>query len=95
MSISHSTPEGFRAELIEAETVREVHTGRDVALDGAFDDEDPWMEPDGVLLVVEVTSDDAMRDRAAQRVGYVSVGIPLYPMVDRFRHPVVLHSDPR
>jgi len=53
-----------------------------------------WMEPDGVALVVEVTSSRADLDRIAKRHCYARAGIPLYLLVDREQGIVVLHSDP-
>ncbi|MCD0483151.1 Uma2 family endonuclease [Streptacidiphilus sp. ASG 303] len=43
----------------------------------------PWMPPDGLALVVEVTSTRPERDRTAKRHCYARAGIPLYLLVDR------------
>ncbi|MFJ8043208.1 Uma2 family endonuclease [Kitasatospora sp. NPDC096147] len=64
------------------------------AEEGAFDGQDSWMLPEGVLMVVEVTSRKPGRDREAKRRGYAAAGIPLYLLVDRGKNEVVLHSDP-
>ncbi|MGI5338941.1 Uma2 family endonuclease [Streptomyces sp. CA-181903] len=56
-----------------------------------------WSDPKGVLMVVEVTSDDAdtnRRDRMEKPVGYASAGIPVYLLVDRERRMVTVYSDP-
>ncbi|MER5864267.1 Uma2 family endonuclease [Kitasatospora sp. NPDC002040] len=53
-----------------------------------------WSEPDGVLLVVEVTSSRPEKDREAKRKGYASATIPLYLLVDRQQNRIVLHSEP-
>jgi len=52
------------------------------------------MPTDGVLLVVEVTSNNPHKDREDKRKGYAAAGIPLYLLVDRQQRVVVLHSDP-
>ncbi|MFF4652314.1 Uma2 family endonuclease [Streptomyces sp. NPDC001380] len=62
---------------------------------GAFAGRPSWAEPDGVLLVLEVTSTRPERDRDAKRRGYAAAGIPLYLLVDRERSRAVLHSEPR
>ncbi|MFI0739312.1 Uma2 family endonuclease [Streptomyces sp. NPDC021100] len=56
-----------------------------------------WSDPKGVLMVVEVTSDDAdtnRRDRMEKPAGYASAGIPVYLLVDRERRMVTVYSDP-
>ncbi|MEV4613443.1 Uma2 family endonuclease [Kitasatospora sp. NPDC049258] len=53
-----------------------------------------WSEPDGVLMVLEVTSSRPGKDREAKRLGYAAAGIPLYLLVDRQANRLVLHSDP-
>ncbi|GAB2747175.1 Uma2 family endonuclease [Kitasatospora kifunensis] len=63
--------------------------------EGAFDGQPPWMLPDRVQMVVEVTSTDPSRDREAKRTGYAAAGIPLYLLVDRKADKVVLHSNPK
>lgn len=54
----------------------------------------PWMPPDGVALVVEVTSSNAERDRIAKRHCYARAALPLYLLVDRETSTVTLFSDP-
>jgi Uma2 family endonuclease len=54
----------------------------------------PWMAPDGVAMVVEVTSRDAENDRVKKRRSYAAGGIPLYLLIDRDHRNVVLYSDP-
>jgi Uma2 family endonuclease len=56
-----------------------------------------WAEPDGVLMVVEVTSydyDTAQRDRVDKRDGYAATGIPVYLLIDREECTVTVHSEP-
>ena len=54
----------------------------------------PWMLPDGVAMVVEVTSSSPDHDRHGKRHGYAAAQIPLYLLVDRQRGQVTLFSDP-
>ncbi|MFJ9621809.1 Uma2 family endonuclease [Streptomyces sp. NPDC101181] len=55
---------------------------------------DPWMPPEGVALVVEVTSTRPQADRGAKRRCYARGGIPLYLLIDRDESSVTLFSDP-
>ncbi|MEU1815438.1 Uma2 family endonuclease [Streptomyces roseifaciens] len=57
-----------------------------------------WADPAGVLMAVEVTSHDPdtdRRDRHEKRDGYAEAGIPIYLLVDRQAHTVVVHSEPK
>jgi Uma2 family endonuclease len=57
-----------------------------------------WSDPDGVLMVVEVTSHDRdtdQRDRVDKPRGYASAGIPVYLLVDRDSDSLTAHSDPQ
>ncbi|MFI0407445.1 Uma2 family endonuclease [Actinomadura sp. 3N508] len=60
----------------------------------AFHGDDPWMSPDGLSMVVEVTDAQPERDREAKRYGYARAGIPLYLLVDRQEKKVTLFSGP-
>ncbi|MFI6338671.1 Uma2 family endonuclease [Streptomyces sp. NPDC050535] len=56
-----------------------------------------WAEPDGVLMVVEVTSHDRdadARDRTEKPDAYAAAGIPVYLLVDRDTDSVTVHADP-
>ncbi|RKN36896.1 Uma2 family endonuclease [Streptomyces hoynatensis] len=53
-----------------------------------------WMEPDGVAMVVEVTSGRPDRDETVKRRLYSLSGIPLYLLADRGRSTLTLHSVP-
>ncbi|WP_327296820.1 Uma2 family endonuclease [Streptomyces sp. NBC_01197] len=56
-----------------------------------------WADPDGTLMVVEVTSYDAdtdLRDRVEKRDGYAAAGIPVYLLVDRDAEKLVVYSEP-
>ncbi|NEC23569.1 Uma2 family endonuclease [Streptomyces parvus] len=55
---------------------------------------DPWMPPQGVALVVEVTSTKPQADREAKRRCYARGGIPLYLLIDRDDSSVTLFSEP-
>ncbi|KAB2379592.1 Uma2 family endonuclease [Actinomadura montaniterrae] len=59
-----------------------------------FDNEDSWLEPDGVCMVVEVTSSRPQMDREAKRYGYARAGIPLYLLVDRGEQKTILFGEP-
>ncbi|MBO1420269.1 Uma2 family endonuclease [Streptomyces sp. FH025] len=54
----------------------------------------PWMEPDGVAMVAEVTSNKPDQDRIAKRHCYARAGIPLYLLIDREKSQVSLFSKP-
>ncbi|MFG2131564.1 Uma2 family endonuclease [Streptomyces sp. NPDC048751] len=54
----------------------------------------PWMPPDGVTLVVEVTFLYPHVDREAKRRCYARAGIPLYLLVDREASATTLFMDP-
>lgn len=76
-----------------------VPTGRFIP-DGTFTEpgamlgRESWSEPDGVLMVLEVTSTRPQKDREQKRRGYAAAGIPCYLLVDRQRNELVLHSAP-
>ncbi|MFB7184927.1 Uma2 family endonuclease [Streptomyces sp. NPDC056230] len=56
-----------------------------------------WASPDGVLMVVEVTSydeDTDRRDRADKPRAYAETGIPVYLLIDRDTCEVKVHSQP-
>ncbi|XRQ13782.1 Uma2 family endonuclease [Actinomadura welshii] len=61
---------------------------------GIFDNDESWIAPDGVALVIEVTSSHPQRDRVAKRHAYARAGIPLYLLVDRGEGRVTLFSGP-
>lgn len=55
-----------------------------------------WMRvgPDGIAMVVEVTSSRPEADRRSKRYGYARAGVPLYLLVDRDEERAVLFSGP-
>lgn len=59
-----------------------------------FRDAASWMPPDGIELVLEVTSSRPELDRIAKRHAYAGAGIPLYLLVDRQQRWVTLFSHP-
>lgn len=59
-----------------------------------FDNDESWIEPAGIALVVEVTSSHPARDRVAKRHGYARASIPLYLLVDREEKKVTLFGGP-
>jgi Uma2 family endonuclease len=64
-------------------------------VEGAMVGRESWSTPEGVLLVLEVTSSRPEKDREQKRRGYAAAEIPLYLLVDRQRSHAVLHSAPR
>jgi len=56
--------------------------------------QESWWKPAGVVMVLEVTSSRPAKDREAKRKGYAAAGIPLYLLVDRQAHRIVLHAGP-
>ncbi|MGW1105133.1 Uma2 family endonuclease [Streptomyces sp. NPDC002540] len=56
-----------------------------------------WASPDGVLMVVEVTSydeDTDRRDRVDKPRAYAETGIPVHLLIDRDTCEVKVHSQP-
>lgn len=54
----------------------------------------PWMLPQGVAMVLEVTSSRPEVDREAKRRAYAAAGVPLYLLIDRQRRKTTLFSGP-
>ncbi|MER7405376.1 Uma2 family endonuclease [Streptomyces sp. NPDC000070] len=64
---------------------------------GHFGGQGDWSEPDGVLMVVEITSHDSHthnRDRVEKPQAYAEAGIPVYLLIDRDSLLIRVHSDP-
>jgi Uma2 family endonuclease len=56
-----------------------------------------WADPNGVLMVAEVTSydqDTDRRDRVEKPAAYAEAGIPVYLLIDRGTCETVVHSEP-
>ncbi|TYK52962.1 Uma2 family endonuclease [Actinomadura decatromicini] len=68
---------------------------------GTFAGRDWHSKPDGVVMVVEVTSGrrgdrkGAERDRGPKRQGYAAADIPLYLLIDRLEGKATIFSEPR
>lgn len=68
---------------------------------GAFAGREWHSKPDGVLMVLEVTSGRrgdskaAERDRDPKRRGYAAADIPLYLLIDRLDGKATIFSEPR
>jgi Uma2 family endonuclease len=68
-----------------------------IAPEAHFAGHGEWAAPDGVLMVVEVTSYDSdtdRRDRHEKPAAYGQAGIPLYLLIDRDSCTVIVHSAP-
>ncbi|WP_108956573.1 Uma2 family endonuclease [Streptomyces fragilis] len=64
---------------------------------GTFAGQGEWASPDGVLMVVEVTSHDRdtnARDRVEKPRAYAGAGIPVFLLIDRDSCEVKVHSEP-
>ncbi|MEU6443947.1 Uma2 family endonuclease [Streptomyces sp. NPDC047046] len=85
---------GLRVESYRAGRARPDGT---LAPVGHFAGHGEWAEPDGALMVVEVTSHDSdtdRRDRTEKPGAYAEAGIPLYLLIDRDSCESVVHSEP-
>ncbi len=54
----------------------------------------PWMEPEGVAMVTEITSTKPLQDRIAKRHCYARAAIPLYLLIDREESRATIFSKP-
>ncbi|MGN2641691.1 Uma2 family endonuclease [Nocardia takedensis] len=61
---------------------------------GAYAGQPAWMPVDDIVLVLEVTSAKAERDRRGKRYCYARGGVPLYLLVDREKQAVTLFGEP-
>ncbi|MBF9070960.1 Uma2 family endonuclease [Streptacidiphilus fuscans] len=68
--------------------------GGTVVAAGRFRDAEPWADPLGVLLVLEVSSTRPDMDREAKRLAYAKADIPCYLLVDRAAGKVTLFTNP-
>ncbi|MFJ8753853.1 Uma2 family endonuclease [Streptomyces sp. NPDC102441] len=86
--------QGLRIETYRKGNARPDGT---FARSGAFAGQGEWADPDGVLMVVEVTSydeDTDRRDRVEKPRAYAESGIPVYLLIDRDTCEVKVHSQP-
>ncbi|MDJ0461474.1 Uma2 family endonuclease [Streptomyces sp. H27-C3] len=84
---------------LKVQTYRKGRARPDGALapDEHFVGQGEWAEPEGILMVVEVTSNDMdtnRRDRVEKPVGYAEAGIPVYLLIDREACSVTVHAEP-
>jgi Uma2 family endonuclease len=64
---------------------------------GHFAGHGEWSQPQGIFMVMEVTSYDSdtdRRDRVEKRDGYARADIPVYLLIDRDTDRLVVHSEP-
>ncbi|MFE0193496.1 Uma2 family endonuclease [Streptomyces sp. NPDC058989] len=64
---------------------------------GAIGGQGDWVNPDPVLMVVEVTSHDSdthQRDRVEKPRAYAETGIPIYLLIDRDNCQVSVYTEP-
>ncbi len=66
-----------------------------IGREGLFRGQEPWANPKGVVMTVEVTSSRPGTDRDPKRRGYAAAGVPFYLLVDRTDGAVTLFSKPR
>ncbi|MER6025188.1 Uma2 family endonuclease [Streptomyces sp. NPDC001851] len=65
---------------------------------GHFKGHGEWSDPDGILMVLEITVRDLgtnQRDRIDKPIGYAGAEIPVYLLIDRDNNTVVVHSEPK
>lgn len=84
---------------LKAETYRNGRVRPDgvLAPDEHFARHGEWSGPEGVLMTVEVTAQEADTDRhnrVAKPAAYAAVGIPVYLLVDRDACAVIVHTNP-
>ncbi|MCX5342397.1 Uma2 family endonuclease [Streptomyces atratus] len=89
----------FAEQGLHIETYRKGNARPDGALAPLenFVGQGEWASPDGVLMVVEVTSydeDTDRRDRVEKPRAYAETGIPVYLLIDRDTCEVKVHSQP-
>ncbi|WP_371791400.1 Uma2 family endonuclease [Streptomyces sp. NBC_01471] len=86
--------QGLRIESYRRGNARPDGT---LAPSGTFVGQGEWASADGVLMVVEVTSNDAdtdRRDRVEKPRAYAETEIPVYLLIDRDAGEVKVHSQP-
>ncbi|MEU5536286.1 Uma2 family endonuclease [Streptomyces sp. NPDC020362] len=65
---------------------------------GHFKGHGEWSDPDGILMVLEITVRDHgtnQRDRVDKPIGYATAEIPVYLLIDRDHNTVTVHSEPK
>ncbi|MEV5849195.1 Uma2 family endonuclease [Streptomyces sp. NPDC051985] len=89
----------YRAQGLRVDASREGRAKPDavIAPEAHFAGHGEWADPDGALMVVEVTSYDSdtdRRDRHEKPTAYGQAGIPLHLLIDRDSCTVTVHSGP-
>ncbi|MEU9406296.1 Uma2 family endonuclease [Streptomyces sp. NPDC048281] len=89
----------YQSRGLRVEACREGRVKPDAVLvpEAHFAGQGEWADPDGALMVVEVTSYDSdtdRRDRHEKPTAYGQSGIPLYLLIDRDSCTVTVHSGP-
>lgn len=91
----------YHEQDLKIGTYRKGNATADAALaplDHFISQDKNWASPDGVLMVVEVTSHDRdtdRRDRIDKVRGYAEAGIPVYLLIDRDNDTLVVYSEPK
>lgn len=65
---------------------------------GHFKGHGEWSDPDGILMVLEITvrdQDTNQRDRIDKPIGYAGADIPVYLLIDRDNHTLTVFSEPK
>ncbi|MFF7476217.1 Uma2 family endonuclease [Streptomyces sp. NPDC008092] len=86
-----------RGLRVEAHREGRVRPDAVLAPEAHFAGHGEWADPDGALMVVEVTSYDSdtdRRDRHEKPTAYGQAGIPLYLLIDRDSCTVTVHGGP-
>ena len=89
----------YQAQGLRVDAYREGRAKPDavIAPEAHFAGHGEWADPDGALMVVEVTSYDSdtdRRDRHEKPTAYGQAGIPLYLLIGRDSRTVRVHSGP-
>ncbi|MFK4543973.1 Uma2 family endonuclease [Streptomyces tendae] len=89
----------YQAQGLRGDAYRRSRARPDAVLapEAHFAGHGEWADPDGALMVVEVTSYDSdtdRRDRHEKPAAYGQAGIPVYLLIDRDACTVTVHSRP-
>ncbi|MDX3070222.1 Uma2 family endonuclease [Streptomyces scabiei] len=89
----------YQGRGLRVETYRQGRAKPDAVVtpEAHFAGHGEWADPEGALMVVEVTSYDSdtdRRDRHEKPAAYGQSGIPLYLLIDRDSCTVTVHSGP-
>ncbi|MEU3300347.1 Uma2 family endonuclease [Streptomyces sp. NPDC006678] len=82
---------------VEAYRSGRARTDGALAPVGHFAGQQQWSAPEGVLMIVEVTSFDRdadARDRKEKPLAYAATGIPVYLLIDRDTDSLTVFSEP-